>query len=943
MTEFRVLGPVQVWAAGQPVDAGQPRQRGVLAALLIDAGRLVTTETLIDRVWGAAPPARARDALYPNITRIRRVLAEASCRGNQPAPLVRSTGGYLLDIDPDRVDLHRVRRLVDQARDPGAAGAQRVLALRESLALSGGEALVGVAGDWAARTREAWQQEHLQVVVAWAEAELRVGNPAAVIATGTDLAGAHPLAEPLAAVLMRALHAAGRRADALDQFTRIRRRLAEELGTDPGPQLLAVHQGVLRGELDPVPADPPTAPARATPAMLPADVYGFAGRSDELARLDTTLTAAAAEAPMAVVITAVSGTAGVGKTALAVHWAHRVADRYPDGQLHVNLRGFDPGGQVVEPAAAVRGFLDALGVPPDRVPAQFDAQVGLYRSLLAGKRVLVVIDNARDAGHARPLLPGSPTALAVVTSRDSLADLVAADGAHPLALDLLTEAESWELLERRLGPGRVAAEPDAVARIVAVCAGLPLALALVAARAATHPGFRLEAVATELADAAGQAPALADAGDVIGRVRAVFSWSYTTLTPPAARLFRLLGLHPGPDTTAAAAASLAGLPVAQVRPLLTELARAGLLAEPAPSRYRFHDLLAAYATHLTHTEDTGQERDATTVRLLDHYLHTAHTADQHLNPARDPVPITPPAPGTIPEQPADQQAATRWLDTELPVLLAAQQLAADAGRDTHAWQLAWALHTALDRRGHWHELVGVWQAALPAAGRLPHPAAANAHRLLSAAMIRLGDDEQAHTHLRHALRLCTEAVDLVGQAHTHRVLGVLWRRRDRPDRALDDAQQALTLFEAAGDGRGQALALNAVGWYHVLLGDPTHALAYCRQALTLNQQLGDRDGEAAAWDSLGYAHHHLRHHAQAADCYQHALTLYGDIGDRYYEADTLTHLGDTQHAAGRPDQARAAWTAALDILTDLDHPDADAVRAKLATLDQPAPKPEDDR
>ncbi|HVQ95048.1 MAG TPA: BTAD domain-containing putative transcriptional regulator [Mycobacteriales bacterium] len=945
MTEFRVLGPVQVWAAGQPVDAGQPRQRGVLAALLIDAGRLVTTETLIDRVWGAAPPARARDALYPNITRIRRVLSEASCRGNQPAPLVRSTGGYLLDIDPDRVDLHRVRRLVDQARDPGSAGAQRVLALRESLALSGGEALVGVAGDWAARTREAWQQEHLQVVVAWAEAELRVGNPAAVIATGTDLAGAHPLAEPLAAVLMRALHAAGRRADALDQFTRIRRRLAEELGTDPGPQLLAVHQGVLRGELDPVPADPPTAPARATPAMLPADVYGFAGRSDELARLDATLTAAAAEAPMAVVITAVSGTAGVGKTALAVHWAHRVADRYPDGQLHVNLRGFDPGGQVVEPAAAVRGFLDALGVPPDRVPAQFDAQVGLYRSLLAGKRVLVVIDNARDAGHARPLLPGSPTALAVVTSRDSLADLVAADGAHPLALDLLTEAESWELLERRLGPGRVAAEPDAVARIVAVCAGLPLALALVAARAATHPGFRLEAVATELADAAGQAPALADAGDVIGRVRAVFSWSYTTLTPPAARLFRLLGLHPGPDTTAAAAASLAGVSLAHARPLLAELTRAGLLAEHVPGRYGFHDLLAAYATHLTDTVDTDREREAATVRLLDHYVHTAHSADRQLSPARDPiqVPLAPPTPGVTPEQPIDEQAAIVWLDAERPVLLAAQQRAAAAGRDAHAWQLAWALDTVLHRRGHWHEAAGAWQTTLPAAGRLPHSAAATVHRRLGQAMARLGDDGQAHTHLRHALHLDTRAADPVGQAYTHRALGYLWERRGRPDRALDHAQQALTLYQATGHRLGQAHGLNAVGWDHGLLGDHTRARTYCQQALTLFQQVGDRDGEAGAWDSLGYANHHLGHHTQAVDCYRHALTLVRGLGDRYLEATALTHLGDSQHAAGQPDQARAAWTAALDILTDLDHPDADAVRAKLATLDQPAPKPEDDR
>jgi tetratricopeptide (TPR) repeat protein len=324
------------------------------------------------------------------------------------------------------------------------------------------------------------------------------------------------------------------------------------------------------------------------------------------------------------------------------------------------------------------------------------------------------------------------------------------------------------------------------------------------------------------------------------------------------------------------------------------------------------------------------------VRLLDHYTHTAHTADRHLDPARDPiqVPLTPPAPGATPEQPTDQQAALGWLAAEWPVLLAAQQLAAGAGRDTYAWQLAWALHSVLDRQGRWHEWAGAWQTALPPAGRLPHPAAATAHRLLGQAANRLGDHEQAHSHLHHALHLHTEAADLVGQAHTHYALGRLW---GRPDRALDHDQQALTLYQAAGHRRGQATALNGVGWCHVLVGDHTDAVTYCRQALTLLQQLGDRYGGAAAWNSLGYAHHHLGHHAQAVDCYQHALTVYRDLGDRSGEAETLTHLGSTHHAAGRPDQARTTWTTALDILTDLNHPDADTVRAKLATLDHPLP------
>jgi tetratricopeptide (TPR) repeat protein len=736
---------------------------------------------------------------------------------------------------------------------------------------------------------------------------------------------------------MTALYRAGRQGDALTAYRCARDAIIMESGVEPTPALTGIHRQVLAqdsGLLGSRPAGPAGGRRAVPPAQLPAAVAVFTGRTAELARLTAALTAVGGR-PAAVVISAVSGTAGVGKTALAVQWAHQVADQFSDGQLYVNLRGFDPGGRAMAPAEAVRGFLDALGVPPERVPAGFEAQVGLYRSLLAGKRVLVVIDNARDGEHARPLLPGAGTALAVVTSRSLLTDLVAADGAHPLVLDLLTEAEARELLERRLGPGRVAAEPDAARRIVGMCARLPLALALVAARAATHPTFRLAAVAAELADAASQPSEAGDSDDVIGRVRAVFSWSYTTLTPAAARLFRLMGLHPGPDTTAPAAASLTGQPPAQVRRLLAELTRTGLVAEPVPGRYGFHDLLRAYATHLTQTVDSEQEREAATVRLLDHYTHTAHTADRHLNPTRDPiqVPLTPPAPGAIPEQPTDQQAALRWLDAERPVLLATQQVAATGGRDTHAWQLAWTLDTVLYRRGRWHEWARAWQAALPAAGRLPHPAAATAHRLLGAAVTMLGDDEQARTHLQHALDLTTEAADPAGQANTHHSLGLLWARRGRPDRALNHAQQALTLYQATGHP-GQAHALNAVGWYHALLGDHTAALTYCQQALTLNQQLGNRDGQAHTWDSLGYAHHHLHHHTQAADCYQHAITLSRDLGDRYHEASTLTHLGDTHHAAGRPDAARTAWRQALDILTDLDHPDAAEVRATLDRLDR---------
>ena len=671
------------------------------------------------------------------------------------------------------------------------------------------------------------------------------------------------------------------------------------------------------------------------PAQLPRDVGGFAGRREQLARLDALL-AAGGRGPAAVVISAVSGTAGVGKTTLAVHWAHRVADRFPDGQLYVNLRGFDPGGQVMAPAEAVRGFLDAFEVPAERIPASLDAQAALYRSLLAGRRVLVVLDNARDAEQARPLLPGTPTALVLVTSRNRLSSLVAVDGAHPLTLDLLTAAEARELLARRLGPDRVAAEPDAVEQIITSCVWLPLALTIVAARAA-QSGFPLAALAGELAEASGRLDAL-DAGDPAAEVRAVFSWSYTALSPTAARLFRLLGLHPGPDLSATAAASLAALRPAEARRLLAELTRASLLTEHVPGRYTFHDLLRAYAADLTHSHDPADHRRAAVGRMLDHYLHTAHTADRLLHPTRDPITLThalaPPAPGVTPEQPADRRQALAWLTAEHPVLLAAVQLAAETGSDTHSWQLAWILAAFLYRRGHWQDLTTAWQTAMPAAGRLHDPAAqAYAHRYLARAHIRLVRYPDAHTHLRHALHLYTHTGDHRGQAHTHGILSTLLAQQGRPGQALDHAQQALTLCRAAGHRRGQALALNAIGWCHVLLGDHQQALPYCQQALALHQELGDRAGQAHAWHSLGYAHHHHAHHTHAADCYQHALHQYRDLGARYEEAFVLTHLGDTHQAAGDPDAARAAWTHALDILTELDHPDAHTVRAKLDHLE----------
>jgi tetratricopeptide (TPR) repeat protein len=668
------------------------------------------------------------------------------------------------------------------------------------------------------------------------------------------------------------------------------------------------------------------------PQQLPAAVAHFAGRAGELATL-TGLLRGRVDAGGTVVISAVSGTAGVGKTALAVYWAHQVADRFPDGQLYVNLRGFDPSGSVMAPAEGVRRFLDALQVPPQRIPVDLDAQAALYRSQLAGKRILVVLDNARDTKQIRPLLPGAPTCLVLVTSRHQLTGLIAADGAHPIMLDLLTDEEARQLLARRLGADRVAAEPAAVGEIITRCAHLPLALALVAARVAVRPHGGLHLLAEELRDTQHRWQTLTG-DDPTTDVQAVFSWSYQTLTPAAARLFRLLGLHPGPDLAAPAAASLVGLPAEVARPVLAELTQASLLVEHVPGRYTFHDLLRTYASDLAHRIDTDQQRHSAAHRILDHYLHTAYTAAHLLYPAADPIILTAPQPGVTPEHPADHQQALDWFTTEHPVLLAAVDQAAATGFDTHSWQLAWTLAVFLGRQGHWHDWAATGRAAVTAAHRLADPRAqARALHNLAGAYIRLGRFDDAYTQLSHALNLDTQTGNQTGQAHTHYRLCYLWEQRGNYSQALDHACQSLNLHRATGHQNGQADALSTVGWLQSLLGDHQQALTACQQALTLQQQLGDRDGQAATWDSIGYAHHHLGHHTQAITSYHHALDLVRELGDRYNEATILIHLGDTHHAAGNPQAARGAWQQALTIFEDLDHPDAEEVRGKIGGPD----------
>ena len=925
VSDVRLLGSVGWSTAGGVVDLGPAKQRTVFAALAVDVGRPVPTEVLIDRVWGEEVPGGARSGLYSYVTRLRRVLAGASGAGDGPPPvLVYERGGYVMDVAADRVDLHRFHLLVRQARAGDVGDAQRAAALDQAVGLWRGPALAGLTGSWAARTRDALAQQRMDAVLLWAQVLLRLGRGGEVIGALRDLLVEYPLVEPLAARLIEALYRDGRVAEALDCYARTRRRLVEELGSEPGPDLRRLHQTVLRSDATPAAVRP--RPAAAVPAQLPLDLFGFVGRGRELAVLDGLLSEAG-EQPTVVAIAMLSGTAGVGKTALAVHWAHRVAGAFPDGQLYVNLRGFAAGSKT-SPGEAVRGFLEALKVPAKRIPTTVQAQVGLYRSQLAGKRVLVVLDNAATAEQVRPLLPGSPGCLVVVTSRNQLTGLVTAEGARPLAVGLLAAAEARELLRHRLG-ARVAAEPDAVDEIVRRCARLPLALAIVAARAATQQELPLSALAEQLRLASADLDPFADV-DPVADLRAVFSWSYRALSAAAARVFRLIGLHPGPDLAPAVAASLAGSPVAQIQPALDELRNASLLMQQVPGRYVLHDLMRTYAHELATSHDSDADRREARHRMLDHYTHSAHAADRRLHPTRRLVPPPPAQAGVTLQDHADRDRALAWFVDEHTALLALVRDAAGSGFDRHVWHLAHHMTTYLEQRGRITDLLDTHGAALAAAQRLGETEnQAYARRVLARARIRLGQYGAAQTHLRHALVLFSRLGDDDGQAHIHLDLGWAHQEQGHHGRALHHAQQASELFRGTGNRLCQAAALEGIAACQTRLGEHDAALVSGQQALTTFQEFDDSYGQAEAWGTLGETHHHLGHHQQATSHYERALELYRHLGNRAYEAETLTRLGENHRSAGHPGAAHQAWRQALAIFDDLDHPAATAVRERL--------------
>ncbi|MFD8305186.1 BTAD domain-containing putative transcriptional regulator [Streptomyces sp. NPDC059690] len=926
--EFRLLGPVEVRHDGEVLALGGPRQRAVLAVLALRANEVVTVRTLVEAVWETAP-ASADTNIRTYVAALRRLLREGGER------LVTRPAGYLFTAAPDEVDVlafeesaGRGDRALAERDFVGAAGfLERALALWRGEPLEDLEPGPGLLMD-IVRLRE----RRLVVAERHARALVGAGRHADAVAEVRPLLTRHPLRDGLWEALISALFQAGHHAEALDTYERMRTMLAEELGSDPSPPLRRLHQRILTA--DPAVSGPGTTGVpESIPRQLPAPPPSFTGRTAELA----TLTGVLDKATMAggtVVISALSGAGGIGKTWLALHWAQQHLDRFPDGQLFIDLRGFAPDAEPLAPSAALKAFLQGLGVAPGLLPADDDALVGLFRSRVAGRRMLIVLDNAYDLEQVAPLLPGSPTCAVLVTSRDRLTGLVTAHGAHLLPVDVLPESEARELLARRLGAERLAAEPEAVDDLLARCGGYPLALAIIAGRAAAHPGFPLRALADELCDGTARLAAL-DEGDPTADLSSVLSWSYTDLPAAEAEMFALLGSAPGTELGVPAVAALTAVPAAKARTVLRALERASLVQQSVPGRWRMHDLVHLYAAERADQHLSPQTRDAALNRLLGFYLHTAENAESLINPDTQPLGLGQPELGVEPLAFDDEGSALAWFDTEHTNLLTALRLAVAQGRHRAVWQFALALDAYHVRRGHLREDLAAWEAALNAAHHLDPKSRALAHRHLGVAHADLARHDEALEHFREALTLAEQADDLAGQARTHHTLAWAWGRRGEYRPAREHATRALHMFQALGNHVRAARTLNQVGWYSTRLGEHTEARGACETALEALRRHHDREGEAHTLDSLGHIAHHTGRLPEALEYYRQALALYRDLGHTYSEADTLDRLGHTHLTAGRAAAARVTWQQALD-LYDTQHrtEQADQVRQQLSALDE---------
>jgi len=946
------LGTVDAVDGGRSIDPGTPRQRCVLAVLLLSPGRPVQVDAMVDCVWGDDPPRQARNTLYSYVARLRRALRKAA--GGRSVELRHRSGGYALEVAPERVDLFRFRglrrRANDAARDGDDPGAVRLF--RDGLALWRSMPLSGLPGGWAERMRAGLVSERLAALGGYAEAALRLGLHADLVGELGEVLLEHPTAETLAAPLMRALDRSGRQSEAIEVYGRTRQRVREELGTEPGSQLQALYLELLRRrplfDVDAPGGGPPAPPGQPPTRHLPTRVADFTGRSAERRWLEGLVNADERTG-------AINGMAGVGKTALAVDAAYRFADRYPDAQLWLDLHGHTPGQVPLDPAAALDTLLRRLGVPAERIPADSNERAALWRAELAGRRCVVVLDNAVSAAQVRPLLADAPGTLVLVTSRCRLVGL---EGVRSLSLDVLPPAEAAEFLVQVAGGHRVAGDRAALAEAVRLCGYLPLAIRVAGARLQHRPTWMVTHLVARLSD---ERRRLAELTAEDLSVATSFALSYEQLSGDQRRAFRLLGLFPGADLDAHAAAALVGVDLPAAERLLEDLVDTNLLEQPEPGRYRFHDLLRHHAGHTAQDEEPDSARHDATGRLLDFYLAVADVAAGRLSPRprRDTVRLAAP-PADLPALESREQAMA-WLDAERSNLVAVVGLAAREGWWEHAWQVPARLWHFYYLRGHLTEWVETHRLALTAALHLADPVAeARSRTYLGVGWRWAGHLHDALDQLERALPLHRAAGDQIHEAATLNSLGVTYGALGRYPEAMAAYRDSARLWAALGDALGEGTARNNLGELltrlrrpteavaklrvardllrttgtlhseadplrnlgeaYSLLGQPDESLESCRQALALIRAAGGRRAEATMLNSLGVVHRRAGQIAQAVVAHEQALELARRVGTRVDETEILNDLGISCRLAGHPDRALDAHRQALALARRIREP-----------------------
>jgi DNA-binding SARP family transcriptional activator/Tfp pilus assembly protein PilF len=913
---FGMLGPLLVRDGDRLIGVPTGRQRVLLAALLVRAGTVVPTDTVAEVVWDGAPPDGAPTTLRSHVMRLRRALGpEAGAR------VVTRYPGYLVQAGPDEVDVLRFRGLCQEGGAAVRTGewARAWDVMVEALGLWRGDPLADVPSELLRRDEvPALEQLRLEAAEWRTEAGLRLNRHAELVPELQSLAARYPLRERFHTQLMLALVQSGRQAEALDAYQRARDVLVEELGTEPGAELRKLHQRILADDhalVMPGHSLAAAGPGTVTPRQLPAPVAHFVGRAHELAALTGLLDCSRAEGLGAVVISVIEGTAGVGKTALAVRWAHQVADRFPDGQLYVNLRGCDRD-QPMTSADALARFLRALGVAGWDIPAEEDERAARYRSLLADRRMLVVLDNAGSVEQIRPLLPGGCACTVVVTSRDAMTGLVARDGAARLDLGLLLPDEATGLLRALIG-ARVDADPGSAEVLAALCCRLPLALRIAAELAASRPAVPLAELASELAGPQRRLDLLHAGGDQRTAVRAVFSWSYRHLDAESARTFRLLGLHPGADFEPSAAAAITGTGLDQVQGVLGRLVRAHLIQLTADKRYGMHDLLRGYAEELAAQGGQDEQRSALS-RLFDYYLHTAAAAMDTLFPAeRHRRPRLPSA--AVLGPPLNSAVAARaWLAGNRAALVAVVGHAADNGWPAYAAWLAPTVFRYLDTDGYHHDALDICTHAL-AAARQTGDRAAEALALLALGNTnwRLDRYLDAEEHLKVALAACREAEDQSGQARALSSLGIIESCHGRQDLAAGYHRQALAILRLTGDRLGEARTTECLAGVLYQQGNRVEAARQQQEALRLYRELGELHGQGSVLRGLGTVKWSLGNYEEAAGCTRQALAVSREIGDRLGQAGALSNLGAVEWWQGRYEQAAMHQHQAVEIFREI--------------------------